>query len=74
MSLRAQLPTGSYTVTARIERPDLRTTLALTPAASFFVTGRSTVAGMADLEARFERHRTTDKVLAEPVVGAGDGR
>lgn len=72
MALRAQLPTGSYTVTGRVERPDLRTTVALTPPASFFVTGRNTVAGLADLEAVITR--VPAPAVAEAAVGAGEGR
>lgn len=51
MQFRAQLPTGSYSALARVDRPDLRTTLAHYPPVSFFVTGRHTVTGVADLEA-----------------------
>lgn len=55
MSFRSQLPTGSYQLSVRIDRADLRTTLANHPPVSFFVTGRNTVAGVADLEAVFAR-------------------
>jgi ABC-type polysaccharide/polyol phosphate transport system ATPase subunit len=55
MAFRSQLPTGSYQISVRIDRPDLRTTLAHHPPLSFFVTGRHTVAGVADLEAVFTR-------------------
>jgi ABC-2 type transport system ATP-binding protein len=56
MQFRAQLPTGSYSAVARVDRPDLRTTLAYHPPVSFFVTGRHTVTGVADLEAVVVRH------------------
>jgi len=55
IAFRAQLPTGSYTAVMHLERSDLRTTLYQSPAMSFFVTGRHTVAGLADLEATFTR-------------------
>ncbi len=55
LSFRAQLPTGSYTAVLRVDRGDLRTNLAQSPTISFFVTGRHTVAGHADLEARIAR-------------------
>jgi lipopolysaccharide transport system ATP-binding protein len=55
VSFRAQLPTGTYTTVVHLERPDLRTTLFQSPSRSFFVTGRNTVAGAADLEAAFVR-------------------
>jgi ABC-type polysaccharide/polyol phosphate transport system ATPase subunit len=55
MDFRSQLPTGSYQISVRIDRPDLRTTLAHLPPVSFFVTGRQTVSGVADLEAVFTR-------------------
>ena len=55
MAFRSQLPTGSYQISIRIDRPDLRTTLVYHPPVSFFVTGRQTVAGVADLEAAFTR-------------------
>ncbi len=59
MAFRSQLPTGSYQIGVRIDRPDLRTTLAHHPPVSFFVTGRNTVAGLADLEASFTREDTS---------------
>jgi ABC-2 type transport system ATP-binding protein len=55
MVFRSQLPTGSYQINIRIDRADLRTTLVFHPPVSFFVTGRNTVAGVADLEAAFTR-------------------
>jgi hypothetical protein len=55
MDFRSQLPTGSYQISVRIDRADLRTTLAHFPPVSFFVTGRQTVSGVADLEAVFTR-------------------
>lgn len=55
IAFRAQLPTGTYSAVVFLERPDLRTTLFQSPACSFFVTGRHTVAGLADLEATFTR-------------------
>lgn len=55
MSFRSQFPTGSYQVTVRVDRPDLRTTLAQYPPQAFFVTGRHTVVGVADLETTFLR-------------------
>ena len=55
MSFRAQLPTGSYTVLAWVQRPDRRTILAQSRPLAFFVAGRSTVGGVADLEASFEK-------------------
>jgi energy-coupling factor transporter ATP-binding protein EcfA2 len=68
MAFRSQLPTGSYQIGVRIDRADLRTTLAQHPALSFFVTGRHTVAGVADLEAVFARDealRVTDTIDLE---------
>lgn len=56
IDFRAQLPTGSYSAVVALERTDLRTTLFQTPATSFFVTGRHTVAGQTDLEATFKRY------------------
>lgn len=52
---QALLPTGSYTVAARVDRPDLRTLLAQGESHMFFVTGRNTVAGSADLGGTVER-------------------
>ncbi len=61
MSFRAQLPSGTYTVLSWLGRSDLRTVLAQSRSVSFFVDGRSTVGGLADLEARMGR---------EPTIGA----
>ncbi len=67
MSMRARLPTGSYRVGVRIDRPDLRTTLAQHPATPFFVTGRHTVVGLADLEGTFVREDPAgDRTVAAP--------
>lgn len=60
VSFRAQLPTGTYSATAHISRPDLRTNLAQGRPCSFFVNGRDTVAGVADLEATFGRGPAED--------------
>ena len=70
MAFRSQLPTGSYQINIRIDRPDLRTTLVYHPPVSFFVTGRQTVAGVADLEAAFTR---VDQDLCS-VEASGFGR
>jgi ABC-2 type transport system ATP-binding protein len=64
IAFRAQLPTGSYTAVLHLERPDLRTTLFQSPSLSFFVTGRHTVAGLADLEATFTRKPASDVGVA----------
>jgi ABC-type polysaccharide/polyol phosphate transport system ATPase subunit len=48
MSLRATLPTGSYSATAWVQRP-LRAVLARSRPVPFFVSGRATVTGAADL-------------------------
>ena len=66
MSLRARFPTGSYRVSVRVDRPDLRTTLAQHPPCAFFVTGRHTVGGLADLETTFVR----DDLLAPKEVAS----
>jgi len=55
LGFRARLPTGSYQVAARVDAADLRTTLAHFPPKDFFVTGRHTVAGLADLEMQWTR-------------------
>ena len=64
MSFRAQLPTGSYTALAWVQRADRRTLLAQSRPVAFFVAGRSTVGGVADLEARFELTASGPEVLA----------
>jgi ABC-type polysaccharide/polyol phosphate transport system ATPase subunit len=51
MTFRAQLPSGTYTVMGWVGRSDLRTVLAQSKPVAFFVAGRSTVGGVADLEA-----------------------
>jgi ABC-type multidrug transport system ATPase subunit len=72
MSFRCQFPTGSYHATVRIDRPDLRTTLAHHPAAAFFVTGRHTVTGLADLGTNFIRDEPEHE---QPVlVGSEESR
>ncbi|HAM03109.1 MAG TPA: ABC transporter ATP-binding protein [Acidimicrobiaceae bacterium] len=48
MSIRASLPTGSYSVNAWVQRP-LKSLLARSRNVSFYVTGRTTVKGAADL-------------------------
>ncbi len=68
MSLRARFPTGSYRVSVRVDRPDLRTTLAQHPPRAFFVTGRHTVGGLTDLETTFVR----DDLLAPRQVASAD--
>lgn len=65
----ARLPTGSYTVSARVDRADLRTMLAQGDSCMFFVTGRNTVAGSADLEAAIGRSGPVPPAVEE---GAGD--
>jgi ABC-type polysaccharide/polyol phosphate transport system ATPase subunit len=70
-SFRAQLPSGTYGVVAQLERPDLRTTLAQSPQRSFFVMGRYSVVGLADLEARFDR---CDSPLQPAVSDGGPSR
>jgi ABC-type polysaccharide/polyol phosphate transport system ATPase subunit len=69
MAFRSQLPTGSYQIAVRIDRPDLRTTLLHHPPLSFFVTGRNTVSGLADLEAVFTR-RDEDLCFPEAISRA----
>ena len=66
MSFRAQLPTGSYTVLAWVQRPDRRTLLAQSRPLAFFVAGRSTVGGVADLEATFQQ--TADEASVPGLV------
>ena len=66
MAFRSQLPTGSYQISVRIDRPDLRTTLAHYPPVSFFVNGRNSVVGLADLEATFTRD---DELRVPEAVG-----
>ena len=63
MSFRAQLPTGSYTALAWLQRPDHRTLLAQSRPTAFFVEGRPAVGGVADLEARIVKEPS----LAAPV-------
>jgi len=72
IDFRAQLPTGSYRVFAQLERPDLRTALCISPPCSFFVTGRHTVKGLADLEATFTRRQDVDSLLSEHVASLGE--
>ncbi len=55
MAFRVQLPTGSYTVLSWVQRPDNRTLLAQSRPLAFFVAGRATVGGVADLEADITR-------------------
>jgi ABC-type polysaccharide/polyol phosphate transport system ATPase subunit len=63
-AFRAQLPTGSYSVTASMHRPNLGATLAQSRPCAFFVNGRNTVYGVADLEATFSREPSPDEVLS----------
>lgn len=49
MVVDASLPTGSYGVSGWLQRGDLRTLLARSRSASFYVTGRSSVSGSVDL-------------------------
>ncbi|MHB8594648.1 MAG: hypothetical protein ACYDB3_10030, partial [Acidimicrobiales bacterium] len=63
-SVRAILAAGSYTVLVVLNRPDLKTRLAEGTPMSFFVNGRSSVGGLADLGARFER--CSEVVVAAP--------
>jgi ABC-type polysaccharide/polyol phosphate transport system ATPase subunit len=49
MAVEASLPTGSYGVSGWLQRGDLRTLLARSRNASFFVAGRSSVSGTVDL-------------------------
>jgi ABC-type polysaccharide/polyol phosphate transport system ATPase subunit len=58
-SFPLKLSTGSYSLGVRIDRADLRTTLAHGVPLNFFVTGRPTVLGEADLEASFSREDAT---------------
>jgi hypothetical protein len=55
MIFEARLATGTYQLTARVDRGDLRTTLATAAPLSFFVDGRNSVAGVADLGTVFLR-------------------
>lgn len=55
MDVRANLPTGSYTVAAWVQRADLRTLLTRARPVPFFVSGRVTVGGAADLGGVIER-------------------
>ncbi|HUY65164.1 MAG TPA: ABC transporter ATP-binding protein [Acidimicrobiales bacterium] len=66
-SFRATLADGSYTVLVALRRPDLKTQLADGGPFTFFVNGRRAVAGLADLEARFDR---IDGASAEAAVAA----
>lgn len=69
MAFRSQLPTGSYQLSVRVDRADLRTSLAHHPPLSFFVTGRNSVSGLADLEAAFTRQDEDLCVPEEISVG-----
>ncbi len=69
MAFRSQLPTGSYQISVRVDRPDLRTSLAHHPPVSFFVTGRNTVSGLADLEAAFVR--ADEDLCSVEAIGLG---
>lgn len=55
-------------MSVRVDRPDLRTTLAQHPPRAFFVTGRHTVGGLTDLETTFVR----DDLLAPRQVASAD--
>jgi ABC-type polysaccharide/polyol phosphate transport system ATPase subunit len=71
-SFRCRLPTGSYEVAVRVDRADLRTALAFAAPVSFFVTGRNTVAGLADLETAFAREEGGRATLVhDPSSGGG---
>lgn len=50
MDLDVRLPSGSYSVLGWIQRTDLRTMLARSRPASFYVSGRMTVSGAVDLQ------------------------
>ncbi|MDE3085835.1 MAG: ABC transporter ATP-binding protein [Acidobacteriota bacterium] len=71
-SFCCRLPTGTYEVAVRVDRADLRTTLAFAAPVSFFVTGRNTVAGLADLETAFAREESGGTaVVHDPSSTAG---
>ena len=67
MGVVANLPTGSYTVSAWVQRADLRTLLARSRPVPFFVSGRVTVSGAADLGGTIEREDAlVSELVAEP--------
>jgi ABC-type polysaccharide/polyol phosphate transport system ATPase subunit len=72
IQFHAQLATGSYRAVVQLERPDLRTALGVGPPCSFFVTGRHTVRGFADLKADFSR-RELDSLGSQQVARLGEG-
>lgn len=65
MIFEARLATGTYQLVARLDRADLRTTLTSAPPVAFFVDGRDTVAGVADLGAVFLSEERHDEAVAE---------
>lgn len=58
IALDARLPSGSYSMVGWVQRTDLKTLLARSRPASFYVSGRVTVAGTADLQGRIARQST----------------
>ncbi|MHB8682290.1 MAG: ABC transporter ATP-binding protein [Acidimicrobiales bacterium] len=67
MRMPVHLATGTYFVTLRLDRTDLRTTLDTSEGVAFYVDGRDTVSGVADLGASFVRE--TDPMPA--AMGGG---
>jgi len=64
MAVVANLPTGTYSVSAWVQKADLRTLLARSRPTHFYVSGRVTVSGAADLGGVIERE---DLVISEPL-------
>jgi len=62
MSFAAALPTGSYSVSGWLQRSDHRTVLARSRHAAFFVDGRPTVTGAADLRGLISREELASEV------------
>jgi ABC-2 type transport system ATP-binding protein len=56
LDVPASLPTGSYNVTALVQQRDLRALFAQSRPIPFYVTGRVTVGGAADLGGVITRH------------------
>jgi ABC-type polysaccharide/polyol phosphate transport system ATPase subunit len=63
MPFRAHVATGSYSIAGYVKSGDLRSLFANSRAVSFFVSGRISVGGVADLQGEIARLPTEDSLL-----------
>jgi hypothetical protein len=64
LTFHANVATGSYSIAGYVKSGDMRSLLANSRAVSFFVSGRVSVGGVADLQGEIARLRPGDSALS----------